>query len=110
MSGAELHMISSHPRGATRAAAERGELRFPLPGSSVQHDEGQTIIDPDEEVRDAIADLSCAFEQTSSAYGGAALPSLLTPSMTFTPTGGPQLLLSPPEGRAMNPTMRPVSL
>ena len=56
-------------QGAKRAAAERGELRFPLPVGYVHDDDGQTIIDPDEEVRAAIADLFGAFEQTGSAYG-----------------------------------------
>ena len=69
MSEAELHMITSRLHGAKRAAAERGELRFPLPVGYVHDDEGQTIIDPDEEVRAAIADLFGAFEQTGSAYG-----------------------------------------
>ena len=62
-------MITSRLQGAKRAAAERGELRFPLPVGYVHDDEGQTIIDPDEEVQAAIADLFCAFEQTGSAYG-----------------------------------------
>ena len=69
MSEAELHIITSRLQGAKRAAAERGELRFPLPVGYVHDDDGQTIIDPDEEVRAAIADLFCAFEQTGSAYG-----------------------------------------
>ena len=69
MSEAELHMITSRLQGAKRAAAERGELRFPLPVGYVHDDEGQTIIDPDEEVQAAIGDLFCAFEQTGSAYG-----------------------------------------
>ncbi len=69
MSEAELHMISSRLQGAKRAAAERGELRFPLPVGYVYDDEGQTIIDLDEEVRAAIADVFKAFERTGSAYG-----------------------------------------
>ena len=69
MSEAELHMITARLQGAKRAAAERGELRFPLPVGYVHDDEGQTIIDPDEEVQAAIADLFGAFEQTGSAYG-----------------------------------------
>src|ERR671925_1720311 len=69
MSEAELHIITSRLQGAKRAAAERGELRFPLPVGYVHDDEGNTIIDPDEEVRAAIADLFAAFEQTGSAYG-----------------------------------------
>jgi DNA invertase Pin-like site-specific DNA recombinase len=68
MSEAELHMITSRLQGAKRAAAERGELRFPLPVGYVHHDEGLTIIDPDEEVQAAIRDLFKAFEQTGSAY------------------------------------------
>ena len=69
MSEAELHMITSRLQGAKRAAAERGELRFPLPVGYVRDDEGQTIIDPDEEVQAAIGDLFCAFAKTGSAYG-----------------------------------------
>ena len=69
MSDAELHMITSPLQGAKRAAAERGELRFPLPVGYVRDDDGQTIIDPDDEVQAAIPDLFCAFEQTGSAYG-----------------------------------------
>ncbi|MFL5864762.1 MAG: recombinase family protein [Solirubrobacteraceae bacterium] len=69
MSEAELHMITSRLQGAKRAAAERGELRFPLPVGYVHDEEGRTIIDPDEEVQAAIRDLFRAFEQTGSAYG-----------------------------------------
>lgn len=69
MSEAELHMITSRLQGAKRAAAERGELRFPLPVGYVHDEEGETIIDPDEEVQAAIRDLFRAFAQTGSAYG-----------------------------------------
>ena len=69
MSEAELHIITSRLQGAKRAAAERGELRFPLPVGYVCDEEGQTIIDPDEEVQAAIADLFAAFTKTGSAYG-----------------------------------------
>ena len=69
MSEAELHIITARLQGAKRAAAERGELRFPLPVGYVYDEEGKTIIDPDEEVRAAIADVFKAFEQTGSAYG-----------------------------------------
>ena len=69
MSEAELHLLAGRLQGAKRAAAERGELRFPLPVGLVYDDEGQTVIDPDEQVRAAVADLFAAFEQTGSAYG-----------------------------------------
>jgi excisionase family DNA binding protein len=69
MSEAELHIITSRLQGAKRAAAERGELRFPLPVGFVYDEEGQTVIDPDQEVQAAIADVFRAFEQAGSAYG-----------------------------------------
>ena len=69
MSEAELHIITSRLQGAKRAAAERGELRFPLPVGLVCDEEDQTIIDPDEEVQAAVGDLFRAFKQTGSAYG-----------------------------------------
>lgn len=69
MSEAELHLLAGRLQGAKRAAAERGELRFPLPVGLVYDDEGRTVIDPDEQVRAAVADLFAAFDQTGSAYG-----------------------------------------
>ena len=69
MSEAELHLLAGRLQGAKRAAAERGELRFPLPVGYVYDDEGLTVIDPDEQVRAAVADLFSAFEQSGSAYG-----------------------------------------
>jgi DNA invertase Pin-like site-specific DNA recombinase len=69
MSEAELHIITSRLQGAKRAAAQRGELRFPLPVGLVYDEEQHTIIDPDEEVQAALGDVFRAFEQTGSAYG-----------------------------------------
>ncbi|MGH8895405.1 MAG: recombinase family protein, partial [Actinomycetes bacterium] len=46
-----------------------GELRFPLPVGYVYDDEGAVVVDPDEEVRAAVADLFAAFAATGSAYG-----------------------------------------
>ncbi len=68
-SEAELHIMASRLQGAKRAAAERGELRLPLPVGYLYDADGQVIIDPDQEVQAAIADLFAAFEQTGSAYG-----------------------------------------
>ena len=68
MSEAELHLLAGRLQGARRAAAERGELRFPLPVGYVYDDDGSIILDPDEEVRAAIADIFACFEQTGSAY------------------------------------------
>ena len=68
-SEAELHIMGSRLQGAKRHAAERGELRLPLPIGYLYDDEGNLIIDPDEEVQAAVTDLFRAFAQTGSAYG-----------------------------------------
>lgn len=69
MSEAELHLLAGRLQGAKRAAAVRGELRVPLPVGFVYDDDGNTIVDPDEEVAAAIRDVFAAFTQTGSAYG-----------------------------------------
>jgi len=68
MSEAELHLLAGRLQGAKRAAAERGELRFPLPVGLVYDDENNTVIDPDTEVQAAIADVFAAFRAGGSAY------------------------------------------
>jgi DNA invertase Pin-like site-specific DNA recombinase len=68
MSEAELHSLAGRLQGARRAAAQRGELRVPLPVGYVYDDESEVVLDPDEEVRTAIADVFASFEQTGSAY------------------------------------------
>jgi len=68
-SEAELHIMSSRLQGAKRAAAERGELRFPLAVGYLYDEQRDWVIDPDQEVQAAITDLFKAFEQTGSAYG-----------------------------------------
>jgi len=69
MSEAELHIMAGRLQGAKRAAAQRGELRFGLPVGYVYDEDSRTIVDPDQEVQAAIADVFCAFVQTGSAYG-----------------------------------------
>jgi DNA invertase Pin-like site-specific DNA recombinase len=69
MSEAELHVLAGRLQGARRAAAERGELRFVLPVGYVYDDDGQIVIDPDDEVQAAIRDVFAAFEQTGTAFG-----------------------------------------
>ncbi|MGH9188693.1 MAG: recombinase family protein [Acidimicrobiales bacterium] len=68
MSEAELHILSGRLQGAKRAAAARGDLHFPLPVGYVYDDEGATVMDPDDEVQAAVADVFAAFEATGSAY------------------------------------------
>jgi DNA invertase Pin-like site-specific DNA recombinase len=68
MSEAELHILAGRLQGARRAAAERGELRFGLPVGYVHDEDGAIVLDPDEEIRAAIADVFASFQQTGSAY------------------------------------------
>ncbi|MGH2910061.1 MAG: recombinase family protein [Solirubrobacteraceae bacterium] len=68
MSEAELHILAGRLQGARRAAAERGELRFGLPVGYVYDEDGQVVLDPDEEIRAAVADVFASFQQTGSAY------------------------------------------
>ncbi|MFD5572271.1 recombinase family protein [Streptomyces cadmiisoli] len=68
MSEAELHILAGRLQGAKRAAAERGELHFPLPVGYVYDDEGACVIDPDVEAQTAIRDVFAAFAAGGSAY------------------------------------------
>jgi len=68
MSEAELHILAGRMQGAKRAAAARGELRFPLPVGYVHDVDGNTVIDADQEVAAAVADVLAAFQATGSAY------------------------------------------
>jgi excisionase family DNA binding protein len=68
MSEAELHLLAGRLQGAKRAAAARGELRTPLPVGYLHDPDGQVVIDPDEEVAGAVADVFATFTATGSAY------------------------------------------
>jgi excisionase family DNA binding protein len=69
MSEAELHILAGRLQESKRAAARRGELRFPLPVGYVYDDDGHTVMDSNEEIRAAVADVFASFEATGSAYG-----------------------------------------
>ena len=104
MSEAELHVMAGRLQGAKRAAAERGELRFGLPVGYVYDEDGATIIDPDQEVQAAIADVFAAFLQTGSAYGvlGAFYGSAVPEACVGRRVGGRVAVgrSEPPAGRA----------
>ena len=70
MSEAELHLLAGRLQGAKRAAADRGELRFPLPVGYVYDDDGDTVIDPDEEVPAAVATCSPRSRRRVGLPGG----------------------------------------
>jgi len=61
MSQAELHIMAGRLQAAKRAAAERGELRAPLPVGLVYDADGMIVTDPDAEVRAAVADIFACF-------------------------------------------------
>ena len=65
----ELHVMAQRLQANKRAAAQRGELRTPLPVGYVHDDAGDVVIDPDAEVQAAIRDVLAAFAACGSAYG-----------------------------------------
>ena len=69
MGEAELHFLHARMIGGKENAASRGELRFPLPVGYIYDPDGRTIMDPNEEIRHAVATLFKAFRITGSAYG-----------------------------------------
>jgi excisionase family DNA binding protein len=69
MSQAELHFIRARLQGGKTNKAQKGELRFPLPVGLCHDEEGQTILDPDQQVQGAVRLIFQAFRQTGSAYG-----------------------------------------
>ena len=68
ISEAELHFIRARLQGGLLAKAARGELRVRLPVGLVYDQRGNVTLDPDAEVRGAIAYLFKCFEQTGSAH------------------------------------------
>ena len=65
----ELHVMAQRLQANKRAAAERGELRTPLPVGYVHDEAGEVVIDPDAEVQAAVRDVFAAFAACGSAYG-----------------------------------------
>src|SRR5262250_530102 len=69
MAQAELHFLRGRLLGGKLNKAKKGELRFPLPVGFCYDEEGRTILDPDEEVRGAVALVFRLFRETGSTYG-----------------------------------------
>lgn len=69
MSEAELHILAGRLQESKRAAARRGDLRVPLPVGYVYDEDGRTVMDSNEEIRAAVADVFASFEATGSGYG-----------------------------------------
>jgi DNA invertase Pin-like site-specific DNA recombinase len=68
MAQAELHFLRARLLGGKLNKAAKGELRRPLPVGLVYDREGMIVLDPDAEVRGAIALVFRLFRDTGSAY------------------------------------------
>lgn len=69
MSEAELHLIRSRMHGGLLSKAKRGELLTQLPIGFVYDDEGRVVLDPDQQVQQAVRLLFETFRRSGSAYG-----------------------------------------
>jgi DNA invertase Pin-like site-specific DNA recombinase len=67
MSEAELHVLKARLRGGIINKAQRGEYRCPLPTGLVYNEAGSVVLDPDAQVRDAIAYFFETFSRVGSA-------------------------------------------
>jgi DNA invertase Pin-like site-specific DNA recombinase len=68
MAQAELHFLRARLQGGKLNKAKKGELHFPLPVGLCYDTAGDIVLDPDEEVRGAVALVFRLFRQTGSAY------------------------------------------
>jgi DNA invertase Pin-like site-specific DNA recombinase len=68
MAQAELHLLRGRLLGGKLNKAQKGELRFPLPVGLCYDDEGRIVLDPDEEVRGAVALVFRLFRETGTAF------------------------------------------
>jgi DNA invertase Pin-like site-specific DNA recombinase len=69
MSEAELHWIRSRLLGGKLEKARTGQLRSRLPTGLVFDPSGQTVLDPDEQVQQALRLVFDTFEQVGAALG-----------------------------------------
>ncbi len=67
MSEAELHVLKARLRGGILTKAQRGALKLPLPIGLAYRDDGQVILDPDEQIQAAVRLLFATFRRTGSA-------------------------------------------
>src|SRR3984893_5983617 len=69
MSEAELHWIRSRLLGGKLEKARTGQLRSRLPTGLVYDPAGQTVLDPDEQVQQALRLVFDTFERVGAALG-----------------------------------------
>lgn len=68
MAQAELHFLRGRLLGGKLNKAQKGELRFPLPVGFCFDNQDRIVLDPDDEVRGAVALVFRLFQETGSAY------------------------------------------
>jgi DNA invertase Pin-like site-specific DNA recombinase len=68
LSAAELHFLRGRLQGGKRHKAKKGELRFPVPVGLCWDEQNRIVLDPDEQVRSAVALVFRIFRQQGSAY------------------------------------------
>ena len=68
MAQAELHFLRARLLGGKLNKAAKGELHFPLPVGLCYDGNGEIVLDPDEEVRGAVALVFRLFQETGTAY------------------------------------------
>jgi DNA invertase Pin-like site-specific DNA recombinase len=67
MSEAELHVLRARLRGGILSKARRGELPMRLPVGLVQDELGRIMLDPDQQVQEALRAFFATFRRTGSA-------------------------------------------
>lgn len=67
MSEAELHVLKARLRGGILNKVRRGEYRCSLPTGFVYDEAGNVVLDPDAQVREAIAYFFATFSRVGSA-------------------------------------------
>ncbi|MBI4307907.1 MAG: recombinase family protein [Chloroflexi bacterium] len=68
MSEAELHVMRARLRGGVLSRARRGELKAPLPVGFVYGADDRVLLDPDQQVQQAVRLLFQTFHRTGSAW------------------------------------------
>ena len=69
MSEAELHLIRARMRGGVLNKARRGELSTPLPFGFTYDDASRVVLDPDQQIQQAIRSVFDTFRRVGSAFG-----------------------------------------
>jgi len=68
MSEAELHVLKARLVGGVISKAQRAELKMPLPVGLVYDGDDRVMLDPDQQVQQALRLFFTTFEQTGSAW------------------------------------------